>query len=315
MSVTEHAPLPDLKPEPSIWQKYSSRNEFPLSVLSSISIHLLIIMGIIALLAIGFIFPQFGKTVTEMDKGNMQLDVIPGGSTMGDAGEDANTEKAKFQFDLNKIEAEPNLFDLDPTSLDPANRKPTPTNEGTSEAERLKKFNDAKNTGGEDGGGGNRKGPGDGIGQHQMRTNRWIINIRYDEPEVFLRKLQELNVVIIAQKKEDSYLVFDDLKNITGVRTETLQGINQKANQMKRAFYVDRNRASCYAFGEAAKLDFLPQMLLLFIPQELEQQMLKAELAHANLSERDVMAQGLKTKFEITRPGTEFVIKVISQGK
>ena len=78
---------------------------------------------------------------------------------------------------------------------------------------------------------------------------------------------------------------------------------------MNRIFWVDDDKKSCESVAEELQLDFRPSALVAFLPTDLEDDLLKKELAFKGRKEDDIK----RTRFEIRFSGGKANIKVIEQ--
>lgn len=306
----------------SIFTRYSSNYEFPLSIATSVVLHLFVAM--MAALATVWLF-KFEDKVPELD-----AIIFAGGGGSGEGGGDPSglekLQEAKTFADANLAEApvefDPNLLpsmDLDPTKMN--------TKDAAKENEELAKgvrdpskiIGDIGRGGpGRGGGRGSGFGTGDGDGSgpgrqtaRAKRKDRWSIVLPLHDPEQFKYKLIELQTMVLVPEGPGKYRLYRDLSKgrPPEYTIETQEGINR----LNRIWYTNTDPEVCQGMAPQLGLPTPPPYLAIFVPQELEIEMAKKELSYRNLTEEQVIKANLETIFDVSRVGNQFVVKVREQ--
>jgi hypothetical protein len=158
---------------------------------------------------------------------------------------------------------------------------------------------------------GNNIGPGTG-GDKMSRIIRWKISLRYEEPEVFVEQLNNLQVIVAARLNSGRYLVFKDLKVTGGLKYEELteDGLVNYMRGVQRLGFQTQDLTTTQNFAYGINLSERIISLWIYIPQEMEKAILEAELAHHRMSEDQIKQKRLATRFNVQREGGRYVVKV-----
>jgi hypothetical protein len=134
------------------------------------------------------------------------------------------------------------------------------------------------------------------------RAARWVLMVNYSDVDQYLGQLGGLGAEIAFPQRGDQWLYFSNLsRNPTRV-VRDLSGED-------RIFWVNEDRASASMIAQALGIQPVTPMLA-FLPIELEQRMLKMELAYKGArSEEDI----IQTVFECVRRGGGHDVVVIDQ--
>jgi hypothetical protein len=299
-----------LAPDETLWRKYSSHYEFPLSMLLALGIHIFVILCVLAFMTFGFHFKQPDIVVGQAVIGDPHLDgdnPLSGGDLAGSPTDPGQNQEKKFEIDLGL--KNPETVDL------------TPHSEARLPDQRPFDELAKKELRGEDGkspvpGKGPGIGPGTEPGTPPNGTHdgpkRWTINMQYEDPESFIEKLADLRIIVAARQRDGRFLVFDSVwqKPVT-FRELTLEQVGAEVKKMKRSFYVSTGRASCENFALGLNLGQAPTALYLFIPPDLEEALLQAELKYHKKTVEQIKEQKLVTTFDVKRTETGWNVKVV----
>jgi hypothetical protein len=338
------SPPPGL-PDERFWVRYSEHHELPLSSVGSIAIHVLVVALAFALWYVGWnlwkddkSLPVEAVALAGGGGGNPQgIGNDPGVPNAGapEAVEQKPNEPqrppdAPQPDKLKPVQPAPPQF---PEIKDPDIRRLIDAgNEAVASIGQLnqktretlaKGLRSGKGEGGGGSGGGTGRGQGtgkgDGVGpgqgtvtvsQREKRVMRWDLEFnplkgRYSG-EDYVRDLQTLGAILAIQdpKHPDGYLVIRDLtKRPARPQPEDL-------SEIKRIFFVDRRPDSVGALATALQLRPMPDHIIAFFPEELEEKLLKLELAHAKgRSEDDIQS----TRFHMLRVGNRIEPRVVAQ--
>lgn len=306
----------------SIWLRYSSHYEFPMSVAASVVLHIFVAMMVV-LAGVWLINWGEGKPP--------EVDTISfgGGGGAGEGGGDPDgpemlQEAVSFNDDDldQKLDTPPDTNVLPTESLDEKQRLVDKVKENEQLAkgiaDKSKLAGDIGRGGPGRGGGkgsGFGRGEGDGVGDGKgnartRRKDRWTIIMPANDSAMFIDKLIELQTVLVLPDGPGKFKIYDDLsKRPASFRSETVVGINR----MNRIWFTNRDRDICRGVASELGLTEQPDFVAIFIPQELEQELFKKELAFRGLTEEKLDAQKMMTLFDVTRRGTTWDVRVREQ--
>jgi hypothetical protein len=350
MSTSAPAPAPAspaknpaLLPDEQFWERYSPHNEAPLSGVSSTVIHLLIVALIFGVFFINNLF--------KVDEEHRSLPIEPikfssaggGGSkhgsgtgpgAPGDSGDtlEGDAEAGLPEGDVNTKQKPPELQQLNPSKAtqlqsdfgDQLTKRPT-TQLGSladlSDAAR-KKLRQSVNPGGgsrgqggsgQDGGRDTGKDTGEGSGTgkdkaglnpRERRVLRWTLLFNTRDGNDYLNQLSGLGAWVAVPVNEDKgqYKLIRNLKK-PEPKEEDVSSLN-------RIFWIDDKpesvRALFTAMGQPA-----PRSFVAFFPIEIEQRMLRLELAYTERRYRTRDENKIQeTRFDVIKDGDKYDIKV-----
>jgi hypothetical protein len=290
----------------SVWKKYSSHYEFPLSVLIALGIHILALLVMLAVMTISF---YFGKPpVPQIVDGSVIIDGV---------GPDPNKEVGG-----SPRYGEPNPKDLPAIKVDVLPQPPDPTNPNIVPGKEFDITANQPPRGVKHGRPNNKfdgvgDGLGDGIGDGtggtpEGRNARWKIAMRYEEPEAFLEQLSNLQVVVAARLNSGRFLVFKDLVTAGGVKYEELtqEKLVSYIRGLQRLGFQTQDLTTTENFAYGVNLSERIISLWIYIPQEMEQALLDAELAYHRLAEEQIKQKGIRTQFNVRRENGRYIVKV-----
>jgi hypothetical protein len=299
-----------LSPDETLWRKYSSHYEFPLSMLLALGIHVFVILCVLAFMTFGFHFKPVDIVVGQAVIGDPNLNgdnPLSGGKLAGSPDDPAQNQEKTDAFDIGPKKSEP---------ADPAPRPETTLpNKRTFDdlANQQPKGNNGQSPVPGDGPGiGPGNEPGTATkGQHDG-PKRWTINMQYDAPETFVEKLADLRIIVAARKLDGRFLIFDSLwqKPVTFRELTSAEAVAE-VKKMQRSFYVSTGRTSCENFALGLNLSQAPTALYLFIPRDLEEALLQAELRHHHKTIEQIKQEKLVTTFDVKRTETGWEVKVV----
>jgi hypothetical protein len=298
-----------VSPDETLWRKYSSHYEFPLSMLLALGIHVFAILCVLAFMTFGFHFKAHEMTVGTVGKGDLKGGDNPlaGGDLAGSPDPGQNQEK-NIVFDLgppskiNQPEIAPNPEPRLPDRRqfdDAAHNEPRGNNGNSPVPGRGR----GRGTGTE---------VGTSIGSPNDGPKRWTINMQYDAPESFIEKLADLRIIVAARKLDGRFLIFDSLwQKPATIRELTSEEAVAEVKKMQRSFYVSTGRINCENFALGLNLSQAPAALYLFIPPDLEEALLQAELKHHKKTVDQIKQLRLVTTFDVKRTENGWDVKVI----
>ncbi len=160
----------------------------------------------------------------------------------------------------------------------------------------------SKGSGGGSGGGvGGGTGSGAGSGR-AGRAARWVLRFNNTNPRHYLAQLGGLKAEIAFPQRGDKYLFFSDLANTPKSTVRDLSDEN-------RIYWVDENPISFVPVANELGVNSASVMVA-FLPIDLEQKMLKMELAFKGATSEDEV---ISTIFECVNRGGGYDITVVDQ--
>ncbi len=156
-----------------------------------------------------------------------------------------------------------------------------------------------QNLGGKPGGGGGGGGGGTG---RAGRAARWVLKFNYSNANHYLSQLGGLGAAIAFPQRGDQWLYFTDLAGSPSRSVRDLSGED-------RIFWINEDPASAGVVAQSLGIGPVTPMLA-FLPVELEQRMLKMELAYKGAASEDDIIQ---TVFECVARGGGFDVIVVDQ--
>ncbi len=296
-----------LAAEEGMWKKYSSHYEFPLSLVIAIGIHVIAVLFVVAFMTINFYWGQPKQPVTEIieiepprvhQDGENQIQ-----SEGGSNGNQGRDPQAPLFDPLTLTTPEPlKVPEQNPTQL------PVLPTEETRQRPRP--------PGNPDGGIGDKSGPGmgnkHGTGVSMGRNMRWRILFNYDEPEVLLSQLVNLQVTVAGRLNNGRYFVYQNLATTAPFQSQemTESAFTSFVNDAKKHWFMNSDRTTCDNFAYAVNFSDRILTLVVVIPVEMEQAILAAELKHHKMTEDEIRTKRLATSFKVVRDGSQWNVTV-----
>lgn len=308
----------------SIWKRYSSNYEFPLSVATSVVLH--IFVAVLVAIAGVWLF-NFGSGSPP----DLEAISFGGGGGAGEGAGDPNgPETLQEAVSLNEqqfadpqqqqITIDPNMLQLpsdDPNQrlFEKAKEQDQQLAKGVADPNKL--AGDIGRGGPGRGGGkgaGFGRGEGDGVGDGKAnartrRKDRWEIVLPMADSTQFVRKLGELQSILMTPDGPGKFKLYDMTQKNPEGKPATIIDINK----MNRIWYTNRMPIVCQGIADELGLSQRPEFFAIFIPQELEVEMFKKELAYRGLSEPELEKRKMVTKFDVSRSGSSWNVRVREQ--
>jgi hypothetical protein len=340
MSSTATAPQrsPQQSYEEPIFVKYSPHHEFPLSTVTSIALHALVI-GLLIIGGILIAKLNWGGDVKPLPADALVMAGGGGGNPNGvgkgpgdgslnsdpdapDAPLDADPDqppvpappreklqdvrKQEMQLpEFNKDEEGKRLIEKGGPEVDKILR----VNKGLRD--NLNKPLAGKGKGGSGSGGGEetgtgtgkggKTGPGTGEGDREKRTLRWTLIFNTRDGQDYMRQLQSCGAIIGVPGQNgdpNSYTVIRDLNRPNP----------QKEDTVGRIYWVDDGQVSVRSLATALGVP-PPAYFLVFFSPEFEEKLLRLEFGFRGKKENEI----IETRFDIRRRGDTYEPVVISQ--
>lgn len=298
-----------LVPEEGMWRKFSSHYEFPISILMAVLLHVFAVLIVIAYMALAFYFG-------DPKPPDMETINFAGGGGEGDG----VTEEFKPEVkDELKVELD-DITQVIPPDVIPDKIIPDKTFE--LKANQLRPGDKGKGGPGSGGGKGAGIGTGEGdgagagkaSGARLSRTKRWRINFKYEDPESFVEKLANLRVVVGARLNNGRYYIYEELSAKPPFKFQemTIEDFQKFANKLQRLWVLNNDRLACENFGLGVNMSERPTTIFIFIPQDMEEAILKKEESYHGLKEAEIKKRKIVTKFDVRRTGSGWDVRVES---
>jgi hypothetical protein len=327
------APMP---PDEQFWVRYSPHHEFPLSSITSIVVHFLLLILVFVTIWIAWKLgwtedthsvPVDVVVVEEVGGGGGKVGGVGGGS--GDGGDPPPPEEATEPKERDPKAPVVNLPDFtgDPLELpklttDKGERVVPQGGEAIQSLAKLDKEVRSKlfiaagqGKGGSGSGGGNDTGKDTGTGsgggagtgkisRTQQRMLRWTMIFNTEDGRDYARQLSSLGAIVAFQDPEDpnEYRVIRDLK------ASPAPSQREDITQIKRIFWVDDKPGSVRSLAGALGVG-KPEFFAMFFPSSLEQTLLKKELSYRGRTEDQIDS----TRFKVVRSGDGYEVQVEAQ--
>jgi hypothetical protein len=322
-----------IPPEESVWKRYSPHHELPVSVTTSAAIHAvffaLLIFGLLGVLflretrrdsqLVGVMSVTDDKRPGQGSGDNRSGD---GNSLDRDGRQEAGNPPPPAKVDERPRIKAPELrkpqvvHDIDFLIKDPKYADdPTEAMETLRNIDKatrellIKGITDQKTTRGP----GPRNGPRTAtLDVHLLRALRWTMVFNRQDGQDYRRQIAGLTAqmkekTIVAIKEPDGrYRVFRDLESDRPVSAI------EDLSTIQLIFWVDNKPDSVRALSQALGLAQPPPSIAILFPEELENKLLRIELAHASL--RDDQEEEIKeTRFGIVHKGSTYEPVVTGQ--
>jgi hypothetical protein len=309
--------------EESFDEKYNKRQEFLLSLVSAILVHVLVGATLVVLL-VYLIGAQNGNSKVTISLVKLTgLDETGSGSP--GSGSDLNppiktegipdTGPTTFQKPEKlpdvKIDQPDVKIDIDPLQKLPLPDQNTKIHDELNN--KLQQILSGKKPGsGQHAGSGNNPTPGTGPGGEgadstQARNLRWVLRFNVTDGQDYLDQLKAMGAEILIPLADQNYLIVPDLNKPKDYTSVTEEGLQRLAKKIK---FSDSRSAEVKAFCRALGLDNLsPKEFWAFFPKELEAELSKKELGYANRRPEDIE----ETVFRVTLRDGKYEIKAVEQ--
>ena len=156
---------------------------------------------------------------------------------------------------------------------------------------------------GGDGTGGGGKGGAGGNAQsgRAARQSRWVLRFNTHSAADYLAQMRGLNAAIAFPAEGGKLLYLDLTKDPPAQSTRDI-------NEISRICWYDEDPSSVRRLTDYLRLR-PSSTLLTYLPQQLEERLLKLELAYRGLPEERIKS----TQFEVVRTGGGYDVQVVSQ--
>lgn len=324
--LTEQPVLPDEQ----FWKKHSPNQEFPISSLASIALHVGAVVSLVLLF--NFIINSSRDTAMPVEIFEGYSDAGGGGDPNGagitDIGGQPRIEKAT-EDEIPKDSPKPNitmgalpdvLKDLPELPNNPEANREADAAEAKAKLDNVAKGSTPNNSpaqsagkggAGSGGGKGSGKGPGTGSGDQpgtqgsvrQKRNLRWTLEFSSTTGTEYLRQLNALGAILVGDFPDGTHVMYRQL----GRSPVPAEPVDPELNNKIR--WMDERPNFVSELSQAMSLDRTPNQIRAYFPYKLEAELLKRELEYRGRKEEDIHS----TKFRVFLEGQGYRLVVSEQ--
>jgi hypothetical protein len=312
--------------EERFWKRYSPHGELPLSGAGSFALHLLVVGGLLLTGALGLWLARPSRSLpvepVQVAGGSGQptgedgnrghgAEVVANGKPdrrPGDRGEAPRPDLARaekrppaplFQEGERVISLGPDAMNafarLDAAVRSRLNDSPGP----------------ARGRGGP-GSGGQGPGPGSGRGgaprtKQQERMLRWSMNFNTRNGADYVRQLRGLGAILAVPVHKDGQQ--PDYRLIRDLSKRPAKLLNEDLSKVHSIYWIDEKPRSVQEVMKALQLKLRPAHFVAFMPDQLENKLLRLEKAYRGLEEDRIY----ETRFRIVEKNGRFEPEVVEQ--
>jgi hypothetical protein len=328
---------PTAPPEERFWKRYSPHHEFPLSLSSSVFIHIVSLVILVfggVLLAVLGLMPKDAIAVDAVTIAGGGGNPDGFGNEKGDgaipSGKEAvDTEKPPENVGKTVPDEKLRTPDATPPPLVAEQAKDSrfvdesadigsrTANVRSKAKEKVASYLAGKGQGGTGSGGGLGKGKGPGEGdlsgpgkgnltQRAKRKARWVMvfNTSRGEGADYLRQLDGLGAILAFPTADDNYLVIHNLKE------KPVRPVPEDIRKFDLIWWVDDKPRSVQSLAAAIGIYPPPDHFVAFFPLELERELLDKEMKYFRGSNEDDIEE---TVFNVVRRGSRYEPEVTNQ--
>jgi hypothetical protein len=323
---TEQPALPDER----FWKKHSPNQEFPISSLASIALH----VGAVVILVLLFNF-----VINSSRDSSMPVEIFdgftdaggggdPNGSAISNVGGQPRVEKAT-EDEIPRDAPKPNitmgalpdvLKDLPALPTNPEANREADAAEAKSKLDNVAKGSTPNNGPGQSagksgtgsgGGKGSGKGAGTGSGDQpgtqgsvrQKRNLRWTLEFSSTTGNEYLRQLNALGAILVGDFPDGTHVMYRQL----GRSPVPAEPVDPELNTKIR--WMDERPNFVSELSQAMSLERTPSQIRAYFPYKLEAELLRLELAYRGRKEEDIHS----TKFRVFLEGERYRLVVSEQ--
>jgi len=283
------------------YRRYSKHGEFPWSSSMSLVLHVFLAFLVLAA-AKPFLTPDRSPPTVDVINVGDEPEAAPG-ETDEAPGEEAATPEAVAQEEMQPTPKDVAIAEAaevaKPDAIKPDIKRPDIKTEAANFAAQANAAKQAlaENFKKKPGGG----GKGSGATGRAARPARWVLHFKTSSPGDYLAQLEGLGASVAFPLSGSQWKYA--INPASNPRFE-----NRNLDNENRLFWVDDRPQSVRAITEHLGIPPAPVMAA-FLPLELEERMLKMELAYKNLEEDEI----LSTQFECFQRGGGYDVMVVNQ--
>jgi hypothetical protein len=309
-------------PAEEFWQRYSPHHEFPVSSITSVALHILVIvtllLGAWAAIRLGLGNKERGLPITITEISDGTPDGVPQKKGVGagpldeEVGDNPTPQKEVKPVELVKL-PESNLDPIDfhkykdnegKRLIDPGAVNPVLDSLQKLDEQARKKL--VSGLGGQGASDGSPNGSPDGkkLSKRIKRLLRWSMIFNTRDGNDYATQLDALGAILaVPAANGKEYEVIRDLK------TRPVQGKVEDLASIKSIYWIDDKPDSVGGLARALGIKTNPKLIVAFFPVELESKLAQMERDFAGRKEDDIA----ETRFDIIRSPNGYEPKVNSQ--
>ncbi len=319
-------PAQPVLPDEQFWHKHSPNQEFPISSLTAVALH--VGAAVLLVLLFNFVINSSRDTTMPVELFDGYADAGGGGDPNASADRGSGGQQLIERATEDEIPkgtpkpnstmgALPNALDTLPDlPSNPEADREVDAAEAKSKLDNVAKGGTPKKAPGQGGtGSGGGTGPGKGTGTgtgiqpgtqgsiRQNRNRRWTLTFNSTGGTDYLRQLNTLGAVLVAEYPDGNKVMLRQLGRIP-VPPEP---IDSELNTKMR--WVDERPTFVSELSTAMGLERTPNYIKAYFPYKLETEMLRLELAFRGRKEEDIDT----TTFQVLMDGTGYRLVVSDQ--
>jgi hypothetical protein len=312
-------------PTEEFWKRYSPHHEFPLSSITSVTVHVLVVVLLLlgAWVAVRMGLADENKKIPVtpikiLENGEGTANGILGKKGVGDG---PLTEEVGDNPEPPRSTKPIELMDLPESNLDPINLPNYKDKEGKriidpgaknpvlealhqlDEEARIKLFSGVGGKGRPNGSGTSGSTKGNNLSKRQKRLLRWTMIFNTRDGNDYAAQLDALGAILaVPSPGGKEYLLIRDLKG------RPAQGKVEDLASIQSIYWIDDKPDSVAGLAWALGIN-PPKHIVAFFPAELENKLAELERAYKGLKEDDIA----ETRFDIIRGASGYEPKVTFQ--
>lgn len=284
--------------EDSFWRRHSPHHEFPLSLASSVLLHVVVLVVVATLGAVIYrsftgVTPTLSVVETENPGGNLKPGRGEDTDRVGIVSPEPTPQRPAFP---------PRIENPEPGLIGPPIVESPDVSKLLEQARRAPTGKDKEGEG--DGLG---EGPGNEPGKagpRHARMKRWRIHFEFDSASDYLRQLYDNGATVAIPLDDGRYRMFD--------------AANPKGRiappDPTRIWFEHVNSAAVELLGQALGVNEPASKVRIYFSQDMEAKLVEKEKAFWKMAEAEIDANKLITQFNIVRKGSRYDIQVVEGG-
>ena len=323
----------DNEPDPSFWRTYSPHLELPISALTSIFVHVLMLAVLVGLLLVAMQGPDTKPVPIAMAEGGMDESGFGSPGSAGGADKLASDKPAEVTpQDIAALPLNKPLPDVkedltkaiaidDPSAVVPLTDEKAAAFGALDEDLQKKLLEFGKRGSGQ--GSGSATGAGQGTGPSgqegvgiggtgtdstRSRTIRWTLQFQTASGRDYLNQLKSLGAVVLVPVPPGNKQMYI-FRNLDNPVPGTILTEPEWQELSKQIRFSDIKRESVVGVGQALNLDFTPDVFWAFFPKGVEEELARLEQSYRGLRTEQIA----ETKFKVTMRSGRYEFAVAEQ--
>jgi hypothetical protein len=141
------------------------------------------------------------------------------------------------------------------------------------------------------------------------RVKRWELRFKTDGAADYVRQLSAIGAHLGIPDTEGKLML------VTKLAERPAKPAYMDVQKIDRVYWVDDNKKSAEGVGEELQLNVIPQMIVVFLPKPVEEDLFKIEMEHAKKSNITNEGDIGQTVFDVSVVKGKPVFVVISQSR